>query len=240
MLTSVWSIEHVYNCPAALSVLHHFRYISVLSKAWDQYPSTNSLPNVQGEVYLSLPCPQPAVFCPHTCLSVLSNAQDRHLSTDTLPNVQGEVYLSLPCPQLAVFRPCMCPSTNIFTGSRLKMASGSPAGVWFHLLFRIFGSFSKDYMKHFTFGCRHPEFIVCVFLNMFNHMYAILKHCYFFQVLWLKAGFHLSLGLNKLKSHQLLSKVIVGLPRRLQKLTGRVLYKNLCQSYDGMRNGGHM
>src|ERR1700678_214439 len=57
-----WSLEHVYSRPAALSVLHHFRHLSVLSNAQDQYLSESSLPNVQGVVCLSTPCSQPAVL----------------------------------------------------------------------------------------------------------------------------------------------------------------------------------
>src|SRR5271168_3924541 len=111
-----------------------------------------------------------------------------------------------------------------------------------HLLFRIFGSFAKDYTKHFTFRCKRPEFIMCVFLNMFNH---IIHVCHF-KTLLSFPGFMIKCWVPSQPrieqtedSHKLLSKVIVGLPR-LQKLTGRVLYKDLCQSYDGMRNSGHL
>src|SRR5271168_3888140 len=48
-----WSLEHVYSRPDALSVLHRFCHLSVLSNAWDQYLSERSLPNVQGVVCLS-------------------------------------------------------------------------------------------------------------------------------------------------------------------------------------------
>lgn len=142
MLTPVWSLEHVYNRPAALSVLHRFRYLSVLSNAWDQFVSRNSLPNVQGDVCLSPPCPRP-VFCSCSRPSVLFNARNQCLSQNSLPNV--------PCPQLAVFFPCPCPSANIFTSSWLKMAS--PAGIGFHPVLRIFVSFAKDYLNHFVFRC---------------------------------------------------------------------------------------
>src|SRR5271168_1897502 len=57
-----WSLEHVYSQPAALSALHRFRHLSVLSNARDQYLSESSLPNVQGVVCLSMPCSQPAVL----------------------------------------------------------------------------------------------------------------------------------------------------------------------------------
>jgi hypothetical protein len=57
-----WSLEHVYSRPAALSALHRFRHLSVLSNARDQYISESSLPNVQGVVCLSTPCSQPAVL----------------------------------------------------------------------------------------------------------------------------------------------------------------------------------
>jgi hypothetical protein len=63
------------------------------------------------------------------------------------------------------------------------MASGSRAGIGFHPVLRIFGSFVKDYVRLFTFRCRRYVFVVHVFLNMFNHMYAILKHCYLFHYL---------------------------------------------------------
>jgi hypothetical protein len=46
-------------------------------------------------------------------------------------------------------------------------------------------------------------------------------------VLWIDFGSHLSLRLNKLKRYQLLSKVIVVLHHRLQKITGRILYAHL-------------
>ena len=141
MLTPIWSIEHVYSHPAALSLFHRFRY-----------------------------------------LSVLSNAQDQYLSKCSLPNVQGEVYLSLPCPQPAVLHPCMCPSANMFLKSwLLKIAS--PMGIGLCPVLRIFGSRAKDYMNHFTFWCQRHDFMVRVFLNVFNHMYAILKNCYLFHCL---------------------------------------------------------
>jgi hypothetical protein len=86
---------------------------------FNQYLSTNSLPNVQGEVYptLSLPCPQPVESRPFTRPSVLSNACDQYLSKNSLPNELGEVYLSLPCPQSALSLPCMCPSAKRITSS---------------------------------------------------------------------------------------------------------------------------
>ena len=139
MLTPIWFIEHVYSHPAALSLFHRFQY-----------------------------------------LSVLSNVQDQYLSKCSLPNVQGEVYLSLPCPQLAVLHPCTRPSANVLLKSWL-LKTASPMGIGLHPVLRIFGSCAKDYVNRFTFWCRHHDFVVCVFLNVFNHMYAILKNCYLFH-----------------------------------------------------------
>ena len=139
MLTGLWSVEHAHSRPATPSVLHRFRY-----------------------------------------LSVLSNAQDQYLSKSSLPHAQGVLYLSLLCPRPAVLRPCTHPSEfpNIFTSSWLKAAS--LAGIS-HPVIRIFGSFAKYYLDHFTFRCRRYEFVVRVFVNFFYHMYAISKHCYLFH-----------------------------------------------------------
>jgi len=112
---------------------------------------------------------------------VLSNAQDQYLSKSSLPNAQGVLYLSLLCPQPAVLRPCTHPSEplNTFTSSWLKTAS--PAGIGLHPVMRIFASLAKYYVDHFTFRYQRYEFVVRVFLNFFNHVYAILKHCYLFH-----------------------------------------------------------
>ena len=131
MLTPIWSIEHVYSRPAALSLFHRFQY-----------------------------------------LSVLSNARNQYLSKCSFPNVQGEVYLLLPCPQPAVLHPCTRPSVNVFLKSWL-LKTASPMGIGLRPVLRIFGSHAKDYVNHFTFWCRRHDFVVCVFLNVFNHMYAI-------------------------------------------------------------------
>lgn len=64
MLTFLWSIELAYSHPAALSVLHRFQYLPVLSNEQNQFLSKGSLPNVHGVDYLSLPCPQPGVLRP--------------------------------------------------------------------------------------------------------------------------------------------------------------------------------
>ena len=63
MLTLLWSIEDMCACPAAWYVFHRFPYLSVPSNARIPIFSKleSSLPNVQGEVYFLLPCPQPAV-----------------------------------------------------------------------------------------------------------------------------------------------------------------------------------
>ena len=70
MLTPLCSIEpeHVYTrrSPAALSVLHRFRYLLVLSNAQDPIFSKSSLPNVRGVFSLSPPRHQPAVLHPST------------------------------------------------------------------------------------------------------------------------------------------------------------------------------
>ena len=113
-------------------------------------------------------------------LSVLSNAQDQYLSKCSLPNVQGEVYLSPLHPQPAVLHPCMCSSVNVFLKSWL-LKTASSMGIGLHPVLRIFESCAKDYMNCFTFWCRRHDFMVCVFLNVFNHMYAILKTCYLFH-----------------------------------------------------------
>ena len=57
----------MYTPPAVLSVLRRFSYLCVLSNAQDSnFFKCSLLPNVQGEVHLSLPCPQPAVLRPCT------------------------------------------------------------------------------------------------------------------------------------------------------------------------------
>jgi hypothetical protein len=65
----IWSLEHVYTHPAALSVLHRFRFLSVLSNVQDPILPKSSLPNVQGVVDLSPRCHYPAVLCPCVCPS---------------------------------------------------------------------------------------------------------------------------------------------------------------------------
>ena len=114
-------------------------------------------------------------------LSVLSYVQDQYLSKSSLPNAQGVLYLSPLCPQPAVLRPCTHPSEslNMFTSSWSKTIS--PAGIGLHLVIRIFASVAKYYVGHFTFRCQRYEFVVRVFLNFFNHVYAILQHCYLFH-----------------------------------------------------------
>ena len=133
-----WSLEHVYSRPAALSALHRFRHLSVLSNARDQYFSESSLPNVQGVVCLSTPCSQPAVL---------------HFYTR--------------------------PFATVFTNSRLKTAS--PASIGLHPVLRIFGTHVKVVVNRLFFWCRHREIVVHVFLNVIDHVYAILKQCYLFH-----------------------------------------------------------
>jgi hypothetical protein len=50
-------------------VLRCYHYLSVLSNAQHPTRSKISLPNVQGETHLSLPCPQPVVLPPRVCPS---------------------------------------------------------------------------------------------------------------------------------------------------------------------------
>ena len=80
----------------------------------------------------------------------------------------------------AVLHPCTRPSANVLLKSWL-LKTASPMGIGLHPVLRIFGSCAKDYVNRFTFWCRHHDFVVCVFLNVFNHMYAILKNCYLFH-----------------------------------------------------------
>src|SRR6202522_866843 len=133
-----WSLEHVYSWPAALSALHRFCHLSVLSNARDQYFSESSLPNVQGVVCLSTPCSQPAVL---------------HFYTR--------------------------PFATVFTNSRLKTAS--PVSIGLHTVLRIFGTHVKVVVNRLFFWCRHREIVVHVFLNVIDHVYAILKQCYLFH-----------------------------------------------------------
>ena len=128
----------MYSRPAALSALHRFRHLSVLSNARDQYLSESSLPNVQGVVCLSTPCSQPAVLRFYTC-----------------------------------------PFATVFTNSRLKTAS--PTAIGLHPVLRIFGTHVKVVVNRFFFWCRHREFVVHVFLNVIDHVNAILKQCYLFH-----------------------------------------------------------
>jgi hypothetical protein len=92
---------------------------------------------------------------------------------------------------------------------------------------------------HFTGYC--SPYHRCVILSLRLCRHSILRHdfqalnirckrkllCQGAKVLWLNVGAHLGLGSNKLKSYQLLSKVIVSFHCHLQKLTGRDLYTDL-------------
>ena len=144
MLITLCFID-AYNHPVALSVLHRFQYLSVLSNAQDQYTSR------------------------------------------PLPNVQDVAYLSPPCLQPAVLRPCMrlYESLNIFAKSWLKVTSLG--------LHRVV----LAYVNRSTFRCRHYEFIIRVFLNMFDHVYAISKHCYLFHRLSMPCPTLLHLRMQK-------------------------------------------
>ena len=125
-------------------------------------------------------------------LSVLSNAWNQNHSKGSLPNVQGvfNCYLLQLCPlsQPAVLCPSTRPSAYVFTS--LKMAS--LAGI-----FRISGSLAKDHVDCFTSGHHHHESVVSVFLNIFNCVYAILKHCYLFYHLSIPCPSLLSFGMQK-------------------------------------------
>ena len=128
----------MYTRPAALSVLHRFCFLLVLSNVHDPILSKSSLPNVQGVLYLSPWAPQPTVLCS-----------------------------------------CLCPSLKLFACSRLKLAS--PVSIGFHPLLRIVDSLARDYMNRLALWYRHHGNIVCGFLNLFKHMYTVLKHCYLFH-----------------------------------------------------------
>src|SRR5271168_477582 len=67
----------------------------------------------------------------------------------------------------------------MFTNSRLKTAS--PTAIGLHPVLRIFGTHVKVVVNRFFFWCRHREFVVHVFLNVIDHVYAILKQCYLFH-----------------------------------------------------------
>ena len=167
MLTLLWSIEDMCACPAAWYVFHRFPYLSVPSNARIPIFSKleSSLPNVQGEVYLSVPS--------NALVPIFSKLEY------SLPNVQGEVYFLLPCPQPVVSRLCTRPSSVVFTSPSWKMASPA-TGV--QPILRKFGSLVNVYVKRFLFWLRlHEEFVVRAFLNVFNHVYAIFKHCYLFH-----------------------------------------------------------
>ena len=129
--------------------------------------------------------------------SILSNAQDHYLSKSSLPSVQGVVYLSPPCPQLAVLRPCthLSESPNMFRTFWSNTAS--LVGMGLHPVNIFFGSRARDYVNRFNFRCRHYEFLVRVFLNMLNHVYAISKHCYIFNRLSMPCPVLLHLRMQK-------------------------------------------
>jgi len=163
----------VHARPAApsLPVLQRFCFLSDLSNVQDPILSKSSLPNVQGEVYLSPRCRQTAVLCPCVCLS----------TNVSLPNVQGDVYLSTRRRQPAVLCPCVCLSTNVSTSSRLNSEVTPPVSIGPHPMLRIAGTLTRDYVNHFARWYRCHYIVVHAFLNMVKHTYAILKHCYLFH-----------------------------------------------------------
>ena len=122
-----------------------------------------------------------SIFHRYRYLSVLSNAQDHQLSKCSLPNVREVVSLSLPCPEPVVLSTCQCTrsSANVFAYTWSRTAF--PAGMGLHPTLRIFGSIVKYHVSRFTSWCRRHDFVVHIFLNMFNHVYAILKYCYLFH-----------------------------------------------------------
>src|ERR1700678_4620140 len=87
-----WSLEHVYSRPAALSALHCFRHLSVLSNAREPYLSESSLPNVQGVVCLSTLCSQLAVLLDWPRFS----ARTPRTCTEPAPNLRLSVRCSYP------------------------------------------------------------------------------------------------------------------------------------------------
>ena len=113
-----------------------------------------------------------------------------------------------PLSQPAVLCPSTCPSVNVFTS--LKMASS--AGI-----FRISGSLAKDHVDRFTSGHHHHESVVSVFLNIFNHVYAILKHCYLFHCLSIPCPSLLSFSMQK-------SFFLHDFKAQMQKLSRKVFY----------------
>lgn len=125
----------MYTHPVALSVLHHFRFLSVLSNVQDPILPKSSLPNVQGVVHLPPQCHYPAVLCP-----------------------------------------CVCPFANLFAYAGLKIAP--PVRIGLHPLLRIVRSLARDYVNHLTLWYQRHHI---AFLNLFKHVYAILKNCYLFH-----------------------------------------------------------
>ena len=153
MLTSISSTEHMYTRPAALSVLHPFRYLSVLSNVQDLIRSTSSLPNARDVV---------------NCKNSLSN-------------VRGDVHFLPRCHQPAVLCHCVLvrPSACLFTTSALKTAP--PVSIGVHPILRIVGSLVRDYVNHFVRWHRHLDIVAHTFLISFRHVYTVLKHCYLFH-----------------------------------------------------------
>ena len=131
----------MYSRPAAVSVLHRFRF-----------------------------------------LSVLSNVHDPILSKSSLPNVQGVVNLSPRCHQTAVLSPFVRPSENLFACSGIKIAPPlRPVSTGLHPLLRIVSSLARDYMNRLALWYRCQEIVVRPFLNLFKHVYIVLRHSYLFH-----------------------------------------------------------
>lgn len=115
-------------------------------------------------------------------LSVLSNVHDPILSKSSLPNVQGVVNLSPRCHQMAVLSPFVHPSENLFACSGIKIAPPlRPVSTGLHPLLRIVSSLARDYMNRLALWYQCQEIVVRPFLNLFKHVYIVLRHSYLFH-----------------------------------------------------------
>jgi hypothetical protein len=93
--------------------------------------------------------------------------------------VQGVFYLSPRCGQPAVLCPFVRPSADLFMASKLKIAP--PVSIGLHPILRTVGTLARDYVNHIARWCQCHDAVAHAFLNIFKHVYTVLKHCYLFH-----------------------------------------------------------
>lgn len=83
---------------------------------------------------------------------------------------------------MAVLSPFVHPSENLFACSGIKIAPPlRPVSTGLHPLLRIVSSLARDYMNRLALWYQCQEIVVRPFLNLFKHVYIVLRHSYLFH-----------------------------------------------------------